>query len=167
MALKHFAMFAAALLVQAGTAQSGSSLQRQLEARYTALEAAMESKDEPAIRSVLADGLVAVDVDGKPQDVGQMLKMFLAFPNDPNRRLQTTILSVRGDERTAIVKHRSDMTTKLRDTDGSEKSATTSAVSTDTWLRQNGSWRLARTVMNDFVATVNGKTVHKTNSITN
>ena len=167
MAFKQLLTLAAVLIAQAGDAQSNSILRHQLEDRYADLMTALESKDEAAVRSLLAEGFVGVDVSGESPNVAQMMKGLLAFPNDANRQWKVTILSVRGDERAAVVKQRYDMTTKLKDTDGSEKPAAVLTLSTDNWVNENGSWRLARTVMHQLDATVDGKTVvHKTNSTT-
>jgi uncharacterized protein DUF4440 len=168
MAFKQLVTFAAALIALGGNAVSGSVPGYHFEDRYAALKVAMERKDETAIRSVLADGFVSVGIDGKSLDAAQMMKEVLALPNDPNRQSHTTILSVRGDEHAAVVKQRYDMTTKVKDSDGSEKSATISTVSTDNWINVNGSWRVVRTVTNQLDATVDGKSVaHKMNPMPN
>jgi ketosteroid isomerase-like protein len=164
MALKHLLTLAVVLVAQVASAESASSLRGQLERRYAVLKTAFQSKDEAAIRSVLADGFVDVDVTGKSHNAAEMMKGLLAIPDDPNRELQITILSVSGDGRTAVVKQRSDTTTKLKDTDASEKPARASAFSTDNWVSNNGSWRLARTVMTRVDGTIDGKLiVHKRN----
>jgi hypothetical protein len=164
MALKQLVTLAVILVAQAGTAHSASSLRGELEQRYAVMMTAIESKDEAAIRSILADGFVNVDVDGNALNEAQMIKRLPAIPNDPNRQLQITILSVHGDKRAAIVKQRSVTTTKVNDSDGSQKAAKVSAVSKDNWVNENGSWRLLRTVMLAVDGTVDGKAVvHKRN----
>lgn len=164
MALKHLVTLAAILVAQAATAHPASSLRGQLEQRYAAMKTAVENKDETAIRSILADGFVDVDVDGKVSNEAQTIKRLPALPNDPNHQSQITILSVRGDEHAAIVKQSSVTTTKVKDSDGSEKAARLSATSMDNWVNENGSWRLLRTVMLALDGTVDGKiVVHKSN----
>lgn len=167
MAFKQLATLAA-LIALTGNAESGSGPRYHFENRYAALKVAIESKDETAIRSVLADGFVSVDIDGKSMDAAQMMKGLQTLPDDPNRQSHTTILSVRGDEHAAVVRQRYDMTTKIKESDGSEHPATISTVSTDNWVNENGSWRVVRTVTNQLDWTVDGKTVaHKMNPLPN
>jgi hypothetical protein len=164
MGCKQVVTLAAMLIAQAVSAQSPSNLRSQLEGRYAAMRSAIESKDEAAIHSILADGVVNVDVDGNALNEAQMMKRLPDLPNDAVRQSHVTILSVRGDERAAVVKQRSVTSRNVKDSDGSEKRAVVSAVSRDNWLNENGSWRLARTVTLTLDARVDGKTlVHKRN----
>lgn len=162
MAFKQLVTLTAALVALTGNVEPGSGSRYHFEDRYAALKVAIESRDETAIRSVLADGFVSVDIDGKSLNAAQMMKGLQTIPDDPNRQSHTTILSVRGDEHAAVVRRRYEMTTKVKDRDGSEHFATISTVSTDNWVNENGSWRVVRTVTNQLDATVDGKTVaHK------
>jgi hypothetical protein len=166
MALKQLVTSAAIVIAQAAIAHSASGLRAGLEQRYAVMKIAIESKDETVIRSILADGFVNVDVDGNVLNEAQMIKRRPAIPNDPNRQSRIIILSVRGDEHAAIVKQTSVTTTKIKDSDGSEKTARVSAVSKDDWVNEDGSWRLLRTVMLAVDGTVDGKTVVHKNNLT-
>jgi hypothetical protein len=167
MALQQLLMFGAAFVAQAGSTDSNSSLRANFEGRYAALKAAMASKDEKAIRSLLAAGFVSVDADGKSEDAAHMIKEVLALPADPNRQSQTTILSVKGDERAAVVTQRYDMTKTVQAPDGSEKAIALATISTDKWVNENGSWRIARTATTQLDYTVDGVTVaHKEKATT-
>jgi hypothetical protein len=158
---------AAFLAAPAAGPASGNVLRGELAARYAAMKTAMANKDEAAIRSLLADGFVSVDVGGKSEDAADMVRDVLALPADPGRHSQTTIVSVKVDGRTALVEQRYEMTRKTTAPDGTEKSTALSTLSTDTWINDHGAWRIARTVTRKLDYTVDGRTIaHRENAVT-
>ena len=136
----------------------------ELEGRYAAMKAAMANRDAVAIKSLLADGFVSVDADGKSQNAAAMIKEVLALPPNPNRQSKTTLLSVQSDGSKASVEQRYEMTATTTASNGREKQVELNTVSSDTWIKDRGTWRILRTVTEQLDYSVNGQPVaHKEN----
>ena len=162
--LKLMLLTAALLASSAACQQSDAALRDELAGRYAAMKLAMANKDEKAIRALLADGFVSVDVSGKSEDATGVVGEVLALPTDPNRQSKTTIVSARTDGPTATVEQRYEMTTTKQGPDGDQKSVALSTLSSDTWVQDHGAWRIARTVTKELDYSVDGVTVaHKEN----
>jgi hypothetical protein len=133
-----------------------SALHDTLAGRYAALKSAMASKNEAAIRGLLADDFVSVDVSGKSEDTATMVKEVLAVPPDPDRHSETTIESLTRDGNTVVVQQHYHMTKEAAGPNGAKKAVDLSTHSTDTWIDEGGSWRIAKTVTNQLDYSVNG-----------
>ncbi len=161
------AFILAALVIGAPVAaiENTSSLKTELSGRYADMKSALASKDEAAIRSLIAPGFVSVDVGGKSEDAAAMIKEVLALPADPSRQSHTTIIAVRQAGDTAIVEQRYEMMKKAKAADGSDKLVALTTLSRDNWINDKGVWRIARTVTEQLDYSVNGVTVlHKVNT---
>ena len=157
MALQKLVLLGAVFLSAPAMCQdAGGSLRAELTGRYAAMKTAMASKDEHAIRSLLADGFVSVDVGGDSENATDMIGEVLALPRDPSRQSKTTIVSVTGDGRTAVVKQRFNMTKKVTAPDGTQKSAELSTLSTDEWVKDKGTWRIISTATKQLRYSVDG-----------
>ncbi len=139
----------------AATAESG--LKKELEKRYAAMKIAIDAKDRQALAAFLAPGFVSVDVSGKSQTAEQMLSKFAASPKDPNRKNETTLLSVKLNGDVATVSQRYHMTTARVAADGSRHPTEIETLSTDTWVRSGNTWLLKKTVAETLDYSVDGK----------
>jgi hypothetical protein len=152
------------IMAASGCNQHSESLRDVLDSRYAALKTAMSSKDEGAIRGVLADGFVSVDVRGSSEGAADVIKEVLALPANPTRHSQTTIVSVKGDDRSATVEQRFAMTQQATGDDGVAHSVGVSTLSRDRWVNDHGTWRIARTATEKFDYAMDGVTVdHREN----
>jgi hypothetical protein len=164
MALRKFLLVAAAIMVMTACNQHPASLRDALEARYAALQTAMSNKDEGAIRALLADGFVSVDVRGNSEGAADVIKEVLALPANPTRHSQTTIVSVQGDDRFANVEQRFQLTQQTAGDDGVAHSVAVTTISRDRWVNDHGTWRIARTATQKFDYAMDGVTVdHREN----
>jgi hypothetical protein len=153
------------LFASAVAAETSDSQLRQLfESRYAAMKAAMASRDEAALRALLAPGFVSIDVDGNSESADQMVKQVAALPQDPNKKSETTItlITTTGDVTTVVQQYH--MTTTRTSVNASAPQAVdVLATSTDTWRLLGGAWLIERTETNELQLTVNGNVVvHKT-----
>jgi hypothetical protein len=91
-----------------------------------------------------------------------MLQDVVALPKDPLKLTNTTILSIKVHEDSAILNQRYDMKTTKTGPDGSKRDVDLISVSTDTWIKSKDTWLLRKTVTNQMDYFVNGKPlVHK------
>jgi uncharacterized protein DUF4440 len=152
-------LFASTLAAQTNDAQ----LRLLLESRYATMKTAMASRNEAAIRALLAPGFVSVDVNGNSKTVDQMIKEIAALPQDPKKKSETTLTSVTRNDDFAIVVQQYHMTTTRTPVNGSApETIDLLTTSTDTWRLINGAWLIERTETNDLQYTINGTVVvHK------
>jgi Domain of unknown function (DUF4440) len=134
------------------------------EKRYAEMKEAMDRRDSKAVATLLAPEFVSEDVSGKVETAQQMLSEVSALPpQDPNKKSQTTLLSVKVVGNVASVTQRYHMTTTKAAPGGGTNSIELNAVSLDTWKLINGSWLQARTVTQQMDYLINGQSVvHKT-----
>jgi hypothetical protein len=152
-------LFASALAAQTNDAQ----LRPLLESRYAAMKTAMASRNEAAIRDLLAPGFVSVDVSGNSETADQMVKEAIDLPQGLNKKSETTLTSVTRDGDFATVVQQYHMTTTRTPANAAAPEAIDLlTTSTDTWRLINGAWRIERTETNDLQYTINGTVVaHK------
>jgi len=127
------------------------------------MKTAMASRNETAIRALLAPGFVSVDVNGNSATADQMIKEVAAVPQDPNKKSETTLTSVtrNGDFATVVQQHHMT-TTRAPANSSAPDIIDLLTTSTDTWRLINGAWLIERTETNDLQYTMNGKVVaHK------
>jgi Domain of unknown function (DUF4440) len=124
-------------LAAAGNAQN--SERRDSEAKLLALERigrlqAAELKDLKMLNAILDDNFISVDADGRLMNKSQMLAL---VHNTGSIRYQSTEMSVRMHGATAIV-------TGIYQLNGivAGKPFTRRVRFVDTWLDQNGNWRV-------------------------
>jgi ketosteroid isomerase-like protein len=158
-----FSLILVAAIFGAGPQAAGDAhLREVLAGRYAAMKSAMAAKDEAAIRALLTNDFVSVDVNGNSQGADAMIKDVLALPPDPSRHSETTIESIRASGNTAVVEQRYHMTKETAAADGTKKAADLKTLSTDTWVDNQGVWRIAKTVTKQIDYVVDGITVaHK------
>ena len=132
------------------------SWQSIFERRYAAMRAAMAARDEKAIGNILAPDFVSEDASGRKKDIEEMIPEVVALPKDPQQISQTSILSIKVNDNTAVVNQRYDMKTTKSAPDGSKLDVELITVSTDTWTALTGGWFLQRTVTNQLDYFVNG-----------
>jgi hypothetical protein len=139
-----------------------SALRGILEKRYAAMKAAMADRNATAVSSLLASDFVSVDISGQSENATQMVQEVFTLPNDPLKVSDTTLLSVKASNNTAVVSQRYDMKTTKTAQDGSKRDIELITVSTDTWINSNGIWLIQKTVTDQLDYSVNGQsTIHK------
>ena len=134
-------------------------LRAVLQDRYGAMKAAMSARDDKLVSSLLMPDFVSIDVTGQSMGANQMIQETDALPKDPNKTSTTTILSIKRAENDAIVSQRYDMKTVKIAADGSKHDVELITISTDTWVKSNGSWLLQRTETNQLDYYANGQLV--------
>jgi hypothetical protein len=126
------------------------------------MKAAMAARDSKAISALLSSDFVSVDSSNKSEDAAGMIQEVASSPQDPNKDSHTTLTKVTSAGDAAVVEQRYEMTTKKSGPEGTMRDIRLIMLSTDTWVRSNGSWRLKRTVTNQVDCAINGQTViHK------
>jgi len=152
-------LFASALAAQANDAQ----LRPLLESRYAAMKTAMASRDETALRALLAPGFVSVDANGNSKTTDQMVKEVIALPQDPNKKSETTLTSVtRNGDFATVVQEYHMTTTRTPANASAPETIELLATSTDTWRLINGAWLVERTETNELQYKINGTVIaHK------
>lgn len=84
------------------------------------------------------------------------------MPLDPNENSHTTLISITSAGDIAVVEQRHVMTTKKVGSDGKIHDMKMAALSTDTWVNSDGTWRLKRSVTNWMDYAIDGQIViHK------
>jgi len=135
------------------------------EKLYSELKIAMADRDAKAIGALLAPGFTSEDTSGKDQSAEQMLAELSTLPQDPNKKSQTTVLSVAVNGKIANVVQQYHMTTRKVSQSGEAKVIELNATSNDTWELIGGSWKQLRTVTMQMDYSVNGQVlVHKTHA---
>ena len=143
-------------------AEDAHASKHAFEKLYAELKAAMGQRDDKAILALLAPGFESEDVSGKVESAEQMLADLSNVPKDANRKSQTTLLTVNATAKVATVTQRYHMTKIKTVPGGKSTSSELTAVSTDTWQRIGGAWRMSHTVTRQMDYAVNGQTlVHK------
>jgi hypothetical protein len=139
-----------------------SALRGILEKRYAAMKAAMADRNATAVSSLLAPDFVSVDISGQSENATQMIQEVSTVPNDPLKVSDTTLLSIKASDNTAVVSQRYDMKTTKTAPDGSKRNIELITMSTDTWIKSNGIWLIQKTVTDQLDYSVNGQsTIHK------
>jgi len=134
-------------------ADDNSALKSELEGRYAALESAMAARDASAMRALLAPDFVSVDVDGSTQNADEMISQIDALPH-AGRPGGTRLLSVTANGDTVTVEQEFKSTTIGPGV--AQRAHTLIILSTDTWVKVNGSWVCQRTVTDEIDRYVNG-----------
>ncbi|MBT0666803.1 nuclear transport factor 2 family protein [Novosphingobium profundi] len=143
---------AAPLPAPHGTTQSPA--QAQLQARYTELKAAMESRSAPRIKAMLAPGFASTLLSGKTVDADTMIAELARVPQDPDRKTQTTLgpVTVSGN----LAKVEQTMTASALVKGHAMKLI---AVSDDVWEHGPQGWQLKTTTSKDMTVTQDGKVI--------
>lgn len=126
-------------------------------ALYAKFKAAMNSRDTKVVGAMLAPKFQSEDVSGKAQSAEQMLAGLTSLPQDPNKKSQTTVVSVELSGATAKVVQRYHMTTIKAVADDQVQTIEITAVSDDTWSQMDGSWKLLRTVTRQMDYSADGR----------
>jgi ketosteroid isomerase-like protein len=138
-------------------------LTKQFQTLYANLKSAMANYDSNAISALLAPEFVSVDVDGNTTDADQMIEEISASPKDPNKKSETTVLSVKIESDIAHVEQKYHMTTTKLGSDGTNQQRELTAVSMDDWKHIEQGWYLLRTETTAMDYLIDGKlVVHKT-----
>ena len=157
-----FLSFSAGTLANAA---DQNDLEKQFQPLYANLKSAMADHDSNAISALLAPEFVSVDVDGNTTSAKQMIEEISALPKDPNKKSETTVLSVKVESDIAHVEQKYHMTTTKLGSDGTNEQRELTAVSMDDWKRIEQGWNLLKTETTAIDYMINGKlVVHKTKS---
>jgi hypothetical protein len=151
----------------AALGQDGNgALRAVLEARYAALKTAMAERDPQAISVVLTADFVSEDLGGKTVTAAEMVEQLKGLPKDPGNASETTLVSIQAEGDVATVEQRyRHKTTKAGAAGAPPQELEVETLSTDTWIRADGVWRIRRTVTKQLDLKVDGRLIaHKDRS---
>ena len=121
------------------------TVREELEAQYQRLAAANERKDIAAIMALKSDTFYTIGPQGELNDRVSMEAHSRRFlePLRPPIRIQQTILDLKVSEHelVAIVTVRQEVS-RSRELDGALRKVETSVVQRETWVKQDGEWKL-------------------------
>lgn len=146
--------------------EGGGALRAALEVRYAALKTAMAERDPQAISAVLTADFVSEDLSGKTVTAAEMVEQVKGLPKDPGNGSETTLVSVQADGDVATVEQRYHRKTTKAGAEGAPpQELEVETLSTDTWVRADGVWRIRRTVTKQLDLKVDGRLIaHKDRS---
>ena len=128
-----------------------------LEARYAAMNRAMDAHDAAGMRAILAPGFASVDAMGGRVDAGQMVTEVMAQHTDVHKTSAMTVLSCSGSEKGLTVKQRFYMKTVRQGPDGAPHKIELVTLSTDLWVKPGPVWLIERTVTDEMTLYRDGK----------
>ena len=134
-------------------------MEKQFEELYAKMKSAMADRNPDEISALLTPDFTSVDVDNRTSDANTMINSVLARPNDPNKRSETSILSVQIDDSIAHVGQRYHMITDKLGSDGVGHHYELTATSTDDWRHNAGGWLMFRTETKAMDYLVDGQVV--------
>ncbi len=121
------------------------TVREELEAQYEKLAAANERKDIAAIMALKSGTFYTIGPNGELNDRMSMEAYSRRFlePLRPPIRIKQTILDLQVSEHelVAIVNVRQEVS-RFREIDGALRKVETSVVQRETWVKQNGEWKL-------------------------
>lgn len=126
-----------------------ADVQADLTARYAALKAAFDDRDDKAIKALLTKDYVATDIQGDTRDADDMITALSMMPVDPENKSETRIVSVTVDGATAKVVQTRSMSMHRQGRDGAMHQGEFITQSNDTWVQQGGKWLLKATEAQD------------------
>jgi hypothetical protein len=133
-----------------------------LQSRYDAMKAAMAARDSSAIRALLTSDFTATDIIGETENAAQMIAGVQLLKPDPDKKTQTTLLSVTVNGDTAEVEQTYDITAQKTGANGQVYAVELKTQSHDTWKKIGASWLLSSTRTEHLDYSVNGKIImHK------
>ncbi|MCJ2183226.1 nuclear transport factor 2 family protein [Novosphingobium sp. 1949] len=141
----------------AAPAAANAAARTQLQARYTELKAAMESRSAPRIKALLAPGFTSTQLSGKTIDADAMVSELAQVPRDPNRHTTTTLGKVTIEGKTAHVEQTMTASATVKAKDGKSHAMELIAVSQDTWINTPKGWLMASTTSEDMTVKGDGK----------
>lgn len=112
------------------------------QARYDALEKAMDTREPEQIQPLVTPDYSVTDIGGRKQDLEGMLDRLSMIPVDPDRRELVTIdsVEVHGDS-ADVLQHRERSGTR-EGPDGKEHTMSFVTASHDTWVQGPKGWLL-------------------------
>lgn len=121
------------------------TVREELEAQYGKLAAANERKDIAAIMALKSDTFYTIGPQGELNDRVSMEAYSRRFlePLRPPIHITQTILDLKVSEHelVAIVTIQQQVS-RFRELDGALRKVETSVVQRETWVKQNGEWKL-------------------------
>jgi ketosteroid isomerase-like protein len=161
-AFRPLAGLVIAIITAGSVLAAEPDLRPVLEARYAAMHAAIAARDKNAISTLFTRDFVSVGLANQTKNAVMMFQEAASSSSDPNRESRTTLTNITRDGDTAVVTQRYDMTTKMAGENGKMHALRLTTSSTDTWVNANETWRMKRTVTEQFDYAVDGKVVvHK------
>ncbi|MDE8652663.1 nuclear transport factor 2 family protein [Novosphingobium album (ex Liu et al. 2023)] len=113
-----------------------------LEARYTELKAALDTREPDKIKPLLTPDFTDIALDGQKQTADDMIDRLSMIPVDPERKATVSIESVQEDGGTAQVMVREATSGSREGRDGQVHAFAMSRLSHDTWVRGDKGWQL-------------------------
>lgn len=143
------------------SADATSDAQRAIQATYDKMNAALAAKNVNAALAYQARDFVATDLNGQKKTTAQLrADMLQVMPAVQSLRSVSRIqqFSLQGNTATVTVGETVRMTL-VNPQNRQKANMMSNGVSRDTWVKQNGGWRLKRSQSLSSKSTVNGKPV--------
>lgn len=147
--LLYFAM-GAFFLNETSPIMAQENLKAVLQARYSAMKAAMSAHDGPAIGALLAPDFKSVEISGASKTKTQMIAEVNGLKSDPDKISETTLVSVSPVANQVTVDQRYEMKTVRTGKDGVAHPVKLAVTSTDTWIKSGSVWLLEETVTKEM-----------------
>ncbi|MEO7383936.1 MAG: DUF4440 domain-containing protein [Novosphingobium sp.] len=138
---KSINLFAAAALLL-GSAPLFADAQTDLTARYAALRAAMDEREDKPIKAQLTKDFHSTDLQGEVRDADDMIAALAMIPVGPEIKSETKLLSVAVDGTSAKVMQNTSMAMRRQGRDGAMHAGEFSTLAEDVWVQQGGKWLL-------------------------
>ena len=150
------------VLLGPGVFAEDLSVQGEIQARYDQFGAAIDEKDWAALRMIYSPDYRSVDTEGKSATVEMEISGLQQAPHLPDKKVKTTIVSLRLANDMAYVEQRVDESFSKSDPTGKRHAFVLVAHSSDIWRRSDSKWVIVETATNDIDLSVDGVVVsHK------
>ena len=130
---------------------------------YARFNAAMNAKNTNDVSAMLAPGFHGEDVAGKPRGARKLLDEISELPDDANRKVDSTVVSLTLEGASAQVVQRLLVTT-TKSLLGKKLTFELVALSDDTWTQTASGWQLLKSTTRRMEYSANGSVIsQKTN----
>lgn len=136
----------AAVVVMASTVPALADAAADFAPRYAALKAAMDDRDDKAIKKLLTKDFEATDIQGEKRDADDMIAGLAMMPVDPSIQTEVTVVSATVDGAMAKVVTKRTTKGSRQGQDGTVHKGEFVTVSNDVWVDAGGGkWLLKST----------------------
>jgi len=128
----------AAVAVAASAVPALADTAADFQPRYAALKAAMDDRDDKAIKAFLTKDFKGTDIQGEVRDADDMISALALMPVDPAMQSETTIVSAAVDGTTAKIVTKRSTKLSRQGQDGVMHKGEFVTVSDDVWVDAGG-----------------------------
>jgi hypothetical protein len=152
-----------AICMTAGAADDPMATSATFTALYARFNAAMNVRNTGEVGAMLAPGFHGEDIAGKPRSSKKLLEEISELPDDANRKVDSSVVSLTLEGATAQVVQRLLVTT-TKSLLGKKLAFELVALSDDTWTQTGSGWQLLKSTTRRMEYSANGSVIsQKTN----